>query len=191
VISENRDILVERLEQKLVAKEREISELNDSLKESIIAELKEGMKEDLDFDKRISTIETKVKDIGLSFDGVMKELLDQKTVIQDLKKMYLKNDVENSAQPVDQADKTNSLSNWYESAQKSDKPAEPDEDASPKSQYIIAESEDTRVPEKDIAKEKGNKDIIIAENTTSRSSRKDDIIVEAREDEDVVIEYKK
>jgi hypothetical protein len=191
VISENRDILVERLEQKLVAKEREISELNDSLKESIIAELKEGMKEDLDFDKRISAIETKVKDIGLSFDGVMKELLDQKTIIQDLKKMYLKNDVENSAQPVDQADKTNSLSNWYESAQKSEKPVEPEEDAGPKPQYIIAESEDTRVPEKDIAKEKGNKDIIIAENTTSRSSRKDDIIVEAREDEDVVIEYKK
>ena len=191
MISENRDILVERLEQKLVAKEREISELNDSLKESIIAELKEGMKEDLDFDKRISAIETKVKDIGLSFDGVMKELLDQKTVIQDLKKMYLKNDVENSAQSVDQADKTNSLSNWYESTQKSEKQAEPDEDASPKSQYIIAESEDTRVPEKDIVKEKGNQDIIIAENTTSRSSRKDDIVVEARDDEDVVIEYKK
>ena len=121
----------------------------------------------------------------------MKELLDQKTIIQDLKKMYLKNDVENSAQLVDQADKTNSLSNWYESAQKSEKSVEPEEDAGPKPQYIIAESEDTRVPEKDIAKEKGNKDIIIAENTTSRSSRKDDIIVEAREDEDVVIEYKK
>ena len=191
MISENRDILVERLEQKLVAKEREISELNDSLKESIIAELKEGMKEDLDFDKRITAIETKVKDIGLSFDGVMKELLDQKTIIQDIKKMYLKNDVENSAQPVDQADKTNSLSNWYETTQKSEKQDVPEEDASPKSQYIIAESEDTRVPEKDIAKEKGNKDIIIAENTTSRSSRKNDIIVEAREDEDVVIEYKK
>lgn len=191
MISENRDILVERLEQKLVGKEREISELNDSLKESIIAELKEGMKEDLDFDKRISAIETKVKDIGLSFDGVMKELLDQKTVIQDLKKLYLKNNVENSAQSVDQADKTNSLSTWYETTEKSKETAEPEEDAGPKSQYIIAESEDTRVPEKDIAKEKGNKDIIIAENTTSRSSRKDDIIVEAREDEDVVIEYKK
>lgn len=191
MISENRDILVERLEQKLVAKEREISELNDSLKESIIAELKEGMKEDLDFDKRISAIETKVKDIGLSFDGVMKELLDQKTIIQDLKKMYLKNYVENSAQPVDQADKTNSLSNWYETTQKTKKQDVPEEDAGPKSQYIIAESEDTRVPGKDIAKEKGNQDIIIAKNTTSRSSRKNDIIVEAREDEDVVIEYKK
>ncbi len=191
MISENRDILVERLEQKLVAKEREISELNDSLKESIISELKEGMKEDLDFDKRISAIETKVKDIGLSFDGVMKELLDQKTIIQDLKKMYLKNDVENSAQPVDPADKTNSLSNWYETTQKTKKQDVPEEDAGPKSQYIIAESEDTRVPGKDIAKEKGNQDIIIAKNTTSRSSRKNDIIVEAREDEDVVIEYKK
>ncbi|MCK4937761.1 MAG: hypothetical protein KAR85_04060 [Methanosarcinales archaeon] len=191
MISENRDILVERLEQKLVAKEREISELNDSLKESIIAELREGMKEDLDFDKRISAIETKVKDIRLSFDGVMKELLDQKTIIQDFKKMYLKNDVENSAKPVGQPDKTNSLSNWYENAQKTKKPAEPDEDVGLKSQYIIAESEDTRVPGKDIVKEKGNEDIIIAENTTSRSSRKNDIIVEAREDEDVVIEYKK
>ncbi|MCG7847840.1 MAG: hypothetical protein MIO93_01485 [ANME-2 cluster archaeon] len=191
MISENRDILVERLEHKLVAKEREISELNDSLKESIIAELREGMKEDLDFDKRISAIESKVRDIGLSFDGVMKELLDQKTIIQDLKKKYLKKDVENSAQPVDQPDKTNSLSNWYESAQKTKKQNVPEQNAGPKSQYIIAESEDTRVPEKDISKEKGNKAIIIAENTTSRSSRKNGIIVEAREDEDVVIEYKK
>jgi hypothetical protein len=191
LISENRDILVERLEQKLVAKEREINELNKSLKESIIAELREGMKEDLDFDKRISAIEKKVKEIGLSFDGVMKELLDQKTVIHDLKREYLKHNIEDSAHPVDQQDKTKTLSNWYESAQKSEKQVEPDEDAAPKSQYIIAESEDTRVSEKDTSKEKRKKDIIIAENTTSRSSRKDDIVVEAREDEDVVIEYKK
>jgi len=78
VISENRDILVERLEHKLVAKEREINELRDSIKESIVEELREGMKEDLDFDKRISVLENKLRDISLSYDGVMKELLDQK-----------------------------------------------------------------------------------------------------------------
>ncbi|MCK4929169.1 MAG: hypothetical protein KAR76_05485, partial [Methanosarcinales archaeon] len=70
-------------------------------------------------------------------------------------------------------------------------PKMPDEDTGPKSQYIIAESEDIRVPEKDMAKEKDDTDIIIAKNTTSKSSGKDDIIVEAREDEDVVIEYRK
>jgi len=66
VISENRDILVERLEQKLVAKERETNELRDSIKESIVEELREGMKEDLDFDKRISVLENKLRDISLS-----------------------------------------------------------------------------------------------------------------------------
>jgi len=191
VINENRDILIERLEQKLVAREREISELNDSLKESIISELREGMKDDLDFDKRISAIETKVRDIGLSFDGVMKELLDQKTIIQDLKKKYLKNDVENQAQTGDLAEKTNTLSNWYEKTRKSDKKAVQEEVAVPKSQYIIAESEDTRVPKKETQDEKKKKDIIIAGNTPSRSSRKDDLVVEARDDEDVVIEYRK
>lgn len=190
MIHENRDILVERLEQKLVAKEREISERNDSLKESIIAELREGMKEDLDFDKRISAIETKVRDIGLSFDGVMKELLDQKTILQDLKKKYLKNDVENPAPANDQPDKTDTLSTWYENTRKNGTKAAQDEDTGPKSQYIIAESED-RVPKKDINKEKKNKDIIIAKNTPSGSSRKDDLVVEARDDEDVVIEYRK
>ena len=191
MISENRDILVERLEHKLAAKEREINDLNDSLKASIIAELRDGMKDDLDFDKRFSALETKVKDIGLSFDGVMKELLDQKTVIMDLKQKYLKKDAGNTAPPVDNPDKPRTLADWHETVPANEESKMPDEDTGPKSQYIIAESEDIRVPEKDMAKEKDDTDIIIAKNTTSKSSGKDDIIVEAREDEDVVIEYRK
>jgi len=92
VISENRDILVERLEQKLVAKEREVNELRSSIKESIVEELREGMKEDLNFDKRISVLENKLKDISQSYNGVMKELLDQKTIIRDIKEKYLNDD---------------------------------------------------------------------------------------------------
>ncbi|MCL7416025.1 MAG: hypothetical protein M8349_08230 [ANME-2 cluster archaeon] len=188
MLNENRDILVERLEQKLVDKERQINELNDSLKESIILELREGMKEDLDFDKRISALETKIKDMGLSYDGVMKELLDQKTVIRDLKVKYLKNDIGTQAQPVGHSDKPKTLEDWHSNKQESQEPTIPEEQ---KSQFIIAESEDTRVPEKDEAKEKKQNDIIIADTTASSSSKKGEIIVEAREDEDVVIEYKK
>ncbi|MDF1557636.1 MAG: hypothetical protein P1P80_05590 [ANME-2 cluster archaeon] len=188
MLNENRDILVERLEQKLVDKERQINELNNSLKESIIAELREGMKEDLDFDKRVSALETKVKDMGLSYDGVMKELLDQKTIIQDLKQKYLKKDNAAHALEETQPDKPRTLVDWHDNVRVSKDPIKPEK---PSSRFIVAESGDIDVPKKEETKQKKHTDIIIADTDSSRSSRKGDIIVEAREDEDVVIEYKK
>ena len=188
MISENRDILVERLEHKLVAKEREINELRDSIKESIVEELREGMKEDLDFDKRILVLENKLRDISLSYDGVMKELLDQKTIIQDMKNKYLKDDKVDQASPTTESGNPGKLSDWHDSVQvHREEPYTEEEKAEPSTQFIIAESEEGRIP----LRKKDEKDIIIAKTSASGSTRKGEVVIEAREDEDVVIEYKK
>ena len=184
MISENRDILIERLENKLSEKEREIYEMHDSLKESIITELREGLKDDLDFDKRISNLEKKVKDMGLAYDGVMKELLDQKTLIQDFKKNHLKNDI---VREVTSPDKPKTGSDWPETMPKNDK-QDKDRAARSTSEYIIAESRETETPP---AVKKDETKIIIAQRATSKSGKKGEVVVEARDDEDVVIEYKK
>jgi hypothetical protein len=184
MISENRDILIERLEQKLSDKEREIDKMRDSLKESIITELREGMKDDLDFDKRISNLEKKVKDMGLAYDGVMKELLDQKTVIQDFKNKYIKNDI---VREVPSQDKPKTGSDWPDSIPKNET-LDKDQTARSTSEYIIAESRETETPPPENREESK---IIIAERATSKSGKKGEVVVEARDDEDVVIEYKK
>ena len=188
MISENRDILVERLEQKLVAKEREINELKSSIKESIVEELREGMKEDLDFDKRISVLENKLSDISQSYNGVMKELLDQKTIIRDIKEKYLNDDEVNQAPSTTRSGNPGTLSDWHDSVKvHQEEPYTEEEKAEPSSRFIIAESEEDRVP----LEKKNEKDIIIAHNHDPGSTRKGEVVVEAREDEDVVIEYKK
>ena len=188
MISENRDILVERLEHKLVAKEREINELRSSIKESIVEELREGMKEDLDFDKRISVLENKLKDISQSYNGVMKELLDQKTIIRDIKEKYLNDDKVNQPPSTTRSGNPGTLSDWHDSVQvQQEEPSTKEKKTQPSSRFIIAESEEEDVP----LRKKDEKDIIIANNPDPGYTRKGEIVIEAREDEDVVIEYKK
>lgn len=179
MISENRDILLERLEQQLAAKENDINELRISLKDSIIDELRDGMKEDLDFDKRISYLERKIKETNLAYDGVMKELLDQKTVIRDLKNKYLKTD--NDMTPTS-----------------TEKPSMEKKTQNKEPPFIIANSDEGKIPtgysnknrSKINADRNDTVDIIIAEHPESKPGKKGKVIVEAREDEDVVIEYR-
>jgi len=180
MISENRDILLERLEQQLAAKENDINDLRISLKDSIIDELRDGMKEDLDFDKRISYLERKIKETNLAYDGVMKELLDQKTVILDLKNKYLKTEKDMTPTSTEKP-----------SIEKKTKNKEPP--------FIIANSDEGKIPTDYQNKNRsefntdrnGVGDIIIAEHPESKPGKKGKVIVEAREDEDVVIEYRK
>ena len=180
MISENRDILLERLEQQLAAKENDINELRSSLKDSIIDELRDGMKEDLDFDRRISYLERKIKETNIAYNGVMKELLDQKTVILDLKKQYLKTDngmVKTNTEKLSMKEKRQNK----------------------KTPFIVANSDENKTPpdnrKKNISNLNANHndtgDIIIADHPVSKPGSKGEVIVEAREDEDVVIEYRK
>jgi hypothetical protein len=187
MMNESRDILIERLEQKLVEKEKEINEVHNTLKQSIIAELKNDMNDDPDFDKRISILEKRFKDMSLAYEGVMKELLDQKTIIHDLNEKYLKKDKETRVQAAG-TETSQKLTDWHDRVKLRNEDHPPKEEITEsKPQYIVAESEDTKA----LPKKKKDTDIIIADLAPSKSSNKNKIIVEDREDEDVVIEYKK
>jgi peptidoglycan hydrolase CwlO-like protein len=127
-MSSKRDIIIERFEQKLAARDKEIENMKESLRESIIEELekrfadriklrestldeikttfsdkvneiidmnrslrdsileeqkmeKESLKE---YEDRMNRIEHRLVELNNAYEGVMKELLDQKSVIQEL-----------------------------------------------------------------------------------------------------------
>lgn len=127
-MSTERDIIIERLEQKLAARDNEIAQMQESLRESIIMEmekrftdkikLRESTLDDLrmkfgekineiiemnkslrdsllvqrksennavhECEKRMERLEHRLIELNSSYDGVMKELLDQKSIIQEL-----------------------------------------------------------------------------------------------------------
>jgi|GEM_PF-788327 len=177
-MSTERDIIIERLEQKLAVRDKEIAQIQETLRESILVEmekrfidkikLRESTLEDLrtKFGEKINEIiqmnktlrdsvlgqkktETDVirqceirmekmehRLIGLNsaYDGVMKELLDQKSIINEIRpprpkeerrqrmdaKQEAKQDVKQEVKPRDET-----------------KPAEKQR---PKSEYIIADN---------------------------------------------------
>lgn len=127
-MSTERDIIIERLEQKLAAKDKEIAQMQESLRESIIVEMEkrftdkiklrestldelrmkfgEKVNEIIEMNKslrdslveqqnsksdvvrecenRMDRLENRLIELNSSYDGVMKELLDQKSIIQEL-----------------------------------------------------------------------------------------------------------
>ncbi len=127
-MSTERDIIIERLEQKLAAKDKEIAQMQETLRESIIAEMEkrfadklklrestleelkikfsEKVNEILEMNKslrdslleqqkskssalrecenRMDRLERRLIELNSGYDGVMKELLDQKSIIQEL-----------------------------------------------------------------------------------------------------------
>ncbi len=127
-MSTERDIIIERLEQKLAARDNEIAKMQESLRESIILEmekrftdkiklrestldelskkfgekvneiiemnrsLRDSLLEQRKLEKdsvrectnRMDRLERRLVELNSSYDGVMKELLDQKSIIQEL-----------------------------------------------------------------------------------------------------------
>jgi hypothetical protein len=82
--SENRDFVIERLERKLTEKEEEIETISTKLRDSIMKELRENMKNDLDINNRLVKIEQKVQELSSNLSGVMDELLDQKSQLRSM-----------------------------------------------------------------------------------------------------------
>ncbi|WP_445474954.1 hypothetical protein ACT9XH_11450 [Methanococcoides methylutens] len=80
--SENRDFVIERLERKLTEKEEEIETISTKLRDSIMRELRENLKNDLDVNNRLVKIEQKVQELSSNLSGVMDELLDQKSQLR-------------------------------------------------------------------------------------------------------------
>jgi hypothetical protein len=171
-----RDIIIERLEQKLTARDAEIQKMHDSLKESVINEIEkkftdkmkvrestldeirikfgEKVNQILEMNKslqdsfeqlksrtlvvdadKLDRIERRVIELSSAYDGVMAELLDQKSLIHELVPKKPRKDELKPRQQV------------KEDAGSVEKP---DEKSKPKSEYIIA---DTYVPKGDKKKE--------------------------------------
>jgi chromosome segregation ATPase len=84
-MSVERDILIERLERQLNDREQQLKKAQESLEyfmkeKSEKEELLEGL------EKRLAHLEGKVAEINGRYDGLMRELLDQKSLIQTLMK---------------------------------------------------------------------------------------------------------
>lgn len=87
---ENRDFVIERLERQLKEKESEIENIKSTLHDSILREIRSDLKNDLDINNRITKIEQKVNALGNNLNGVMDELLDQKSMIRSIKEASAK-----------------------------------------------------------------------------------------------------
>jgi hypothetical protein len=85
--TENRDFVIERLERQLKEKETELDDIKNNLRESILREIRSDLKNDLDFNNRIAQLERKVQTLSSNLNGVMDELLDQKSMIRSLKEL--------------------------------------------------------------------------------------------------------
>lgn len=86
--NEKRDLVIERLERQLAEKDREFEHIKKTVKDSIIDELQRDIQNDPDVNDRLRKLESRVQEISNNLNGVMNELLDQKSVIRALKSRY-------------------------------------------------------------------------------------------------------
>lgn len=80
-----RDFVIERLEKQLLQKNEEIERMKSTLRDSIIRELRDELRGDLEINNRLIRLEQKVQELGNTMNGIMDELLDQKSMIQCMK----------------------------------------------------------------------------------------------------------
>ena len=166
-MSTERDIIIERLEQKLAARDKEIEKVQESLRESILTEIEkrfadkiklrestineirtkfgENVNEILEMNKslrdsmleqqksqedvlrevdnRMNRIERRLVELSSAYDGVMKELLDQKSIIQEIAgKKKVREELPRTRQEIQKEE------------------AKPPEKPKPKGEYIVASS---------------------------------------------------
>jgi hypothetical protein len=177
-MSTERDIIIERLEQKLAARDKEIMQIQETLRESILIEmekrfidkikLRESTLEDLrtKFSEKINEIitmnktlrdsvlgqkktetdvvrqcETRMErmehrliELNSAYDGVMKELLDQKSLLQEIRPPRPKEErrTRTEGRPEERQEAKPEVKHKEE--------AKPVEKQRPKPEYIIADN---------------------------------------------------
>ncbi|MDP2841514.1 MAG: hypothetical protein Q8O17_04480 [Candidatus Methanoperedens sp.] len=176
-MSTERDIIIERLEQKLAAKDREFEQMQESLRETIIEEIEKRFFDKLKYsvleqqnarsdnekqaEERINRLERRLVELNSAYEGVMKELLDQKSIIQELKPKKIGR--EEPGAKVEMRSKDELMSATYKMHDKQKEEAKPKEDA--------------KQPEK--PKPKG--EYIVADNYVPKDKRKQQVIIEAED----------
>jgi hypothetical protein len=83
-MNENRDFIIERLERQLKEKEAELDDIKNTLRDSILREIRSDLKSDFDVNNRIVNLEHKLQALTSNLNGIMDELLDQKSMIRSL-----------------------------------------------------------------------------------------------------------
>lgn len=186
-MSTERDIIIERLEQKLAARDKEIAQIQETLRESILIEmekrfidkikLRESTLEDIrtkfgekineiiqmnktlrdsvlgqkktetdvirQCETRMERMEHRLIELNSAYDGVMKELLDQKSIIHEIR-------------PPGPKEERKPRQEGRSEAKPEVKPkeeAKPAEKQRPKTEYIIADNyipRDKRKPQQAI-----------------------------------------
>ncbi len=183
-MSAERDIIIERLEAKLAAKDKEFEQMQESLRETIIEEIEnkfadklklrestiddikmkfaDKVNEILEMNKslrdsvleqqssksgvmketedRINRLERRLVELNSAYEGVMKELLDQKSLIQEIRPRKTGRE-ELSAKPeIKSKDEFIPSTNKVINKSKSEVKSREDEKPKPKGEYIIAEN---------------------------------------------------
>lgn len=135
---ESREVIIERLEQKLQEKDKELQDMRDELDGASMAE-------------RITGIEKKVSMLTNLTSGLVKEVLEQKKRLDDLEKFSARGE----SKP--------SILGWISRAKPAPSPPKVPQVDEKEAEYIIAESdyERARREEKERPKKKGG-EIIIA-----------------------------
>lgn len=167
-----RDIILERLEQKLAAKDKELAQMQETLRESIIVEMEKRFADKLklrestldelkmkfnekvneilemnkslrdslldqqkskgsalrDCENRMDRLERRLIELNSGYDGVMKELLDQKSIIQEL----------HVRKPVREEPRVEPRAKQEIKQEVKPKEEKPPEKPRPKSEYIVA-----------------------------------------------------
>jgi hypothetical protein len=176
-MSTERDIIIERLEQKLAAKDREFKQMQESLRKTIIEEIENRFADKLKYsvleqqiarsdiekqtEERINRLERRLVELNSAYEGVMKELLDQKSIIQELKPKKIGR--EEPGAKAETRSKDELMSATYKMHDKQREEAKT--------------KEDVKQPEK--PKPKG--EYIVADNYVPKDKRKQQVIIEAED----------
>jgi len=146
-MSTERDIIIERLEQKLAAKDKEfeqILEMNKSLRDSVLEQQNSRSDNEKQTEERINRLERRLVELNSAYEGVMKELLDQKSIIQELKPKKIGR--EEPGAKFEMRTKDELMSAKYKMHDKQKEEAKPKEDVKqpekpkPKGEYIVADN---------------------------------------------------
>lgn len=211
-----RDIIIERLEEKLKKKERELkdvknelkNELKNDLKNEILHEVQSDLGPNKELASKVQKLDDRVSQLNSEVEGVMNELLDQKSLLKELRSPRPKppRPPEDGPDKPDVRDK-DTAPRWPKRENKvrmtvrehppqsKQKPEQKREDTGSEdsgTEYIVANSSKKTPdfndpPEKEPSRKEGERETeyIIADRKKQASD--DEELVTTREDQDVVI----
>ena len=84
-MSSDRDILIERLENELYSRDKFLKDARESI-DRLLSERERDRESLIHLERRVTELERRVANMKSGYDGVMRELLDQKSLIHAQKR---------------------------------------------------------------------------------------------------------